>query len=122
MEARKAVFKECSKSGVEHSLKTWQGLSTYPYSRAVVRRGAFSTRNFGVSEKRTGKEIDSLLLSAPPGLKTFDSIAFCNFSYLTQIESRLLQSCNDYFAGEVTSWRFDVTDRNIFVVFSKYVV
>ena len=47
---------------------------------------------------------------------------FCNFSYLTQIESRLLQSCDDYFTGEVPSWRFDVTDRNIFVVFCKYVV
>ena len=40
------------------------------HGRAVVRGGALAPKEFGVSEKRTEREIDSLLLSAPSDLKT----------------------------------------------------
>ena len=48
-------------------------LCTYQYYRAVVRGGAgdaLAPPEFGALEKRTEREIDSLLLSAPPCLKT----------------------------------------------------
>ena len=38
--------------------------------RAVVRGAALASLEFEVSEKRTEREIDSLLLSAPPDFKT----------------------------------------------------
>ena len=41
--------------------------------RAIVRGGAgvaLAPPDLGVSERRTEREIDSLLLSAPPDLKT----------------------------------------------------
>ena len=38
--------------------------------RAGVREGAGGAPEFGVSEKWTEREMDSLLLSAPPDLKT----------------------------------------------------
>ena len=50
-----------------------QKLEIYFESRAVVRGGAgdaLAPPEFGVSEKRTERELDSLLLLAPPDLKT----------------------------------------------------
>ena len=38
--------------------------------QAVVSRGGLAPPEFGVSEKRTEREMDRLLLSAPPDLKT----------------------------------------------------
>ena len=40
------------------------------YCRAVVRGGALAPQEFGVSEKRTERELDSQLLLATPDLKT----------------------------------------------------
>ena len=53
-------------------IKRWPRPPYYTY-RAVVRGGAGGTLAppaFGVLEKRTEREMDSLLLSAPPDLNT----------------------------------------------------
>ena len=64
----------CCTSAQSHILKSLinkqRGLVL---SRAVIRggaEGALAPPEFGVLEKKTEREIDSLLLSAPPDLKT----------------------------------------------------